>query len=144
MDVSKETILLDEIFEIYEFAMDVVNDSSQVLFRISRRETFHADWKQLKKQIPDLKKYARDGIENLYSAGLRGQALLHKVEWLRESRDLFFKMGSVPYLKQLLSKLNIVLKSLVGAIPPIGSGIVELKELGEKEIEDTEQHIPRS
>ncbi|GJL65173.1 MAG: hypothetical protein NPIRA05_01440 [Nitrospirales bacterium] len=141
LDSNDEQRLL-EVISIYEETMETVVQCSRILFRQPMREPFRVDWQELQNELSTLKKEISHGDANRFKrAGLTGKQLQHKVEWLKEAKSLFDSMGSLRFLKKLLEKLNIILKSIIGAIPGAGSALSEFKDIAEKEIEDTEENL---
>lgn len=74
--------------------------------------------------------------QRLYAAGLTGPELNYKLAEISETANVFYEKGGALNFSALLKKALILLKSLIGAIPGIGSALQELMDFIEQRVKD--------
>ncbi|GAC14670.1 hypothetical protein [Aliiglaciecola lipolytica] len=141
----------DEFFNLVFDVLFLSYRSSKLLFPIEVRSEFEeACLKELKKGIETSQEsetideyrasfsaYFNDSLTNpktdleyeaIAKAGLEegSTELNFKFAEISRSNSIFHQQGGIMNLKNLLSKVSILLKSIVGAIPVLGSSLQEL------------------
>lgn len=128
-----------ELFDQCHKALEVVGQSVDIFFPIEFRElftqsvashieNFRGEPAEIVIEIDNFilneypNKYARD----LNRAGLSGVQKAYKFKEFELAVNNFNTFGGINYLLGLLTKGVIIVKSLVGAIPAIGSSLQEL------------------
>jgi hypothetical protein len=128
---------LDNVSEVLSTAMDC----RAVLFRQERRKEIEKTWPEIKEEIQflktDLEEHYQEYRKYLKHSSLTGQQLNFKLSGFAATYEQFKIRGSIKWLKKLFKRINIILKSLVAAMPG-ASSLTEFKDMVEQDIEDME------
>jgi len=107
-----------------------VKQCSPVLFRQEFRRNLDKSVKGAASQLDDFKEQIpKTDVSEMDKAGLTGDQLEIKLESFNVSLYQFNKQGGVAILERVLGIGGIVLKSLSGAIPVVGSLAQELVDV---------------
>lgn len=122
-------------------SLGVANSCKMLLFPASVREEFSINFEEKYSHNEEKTRIlnfltTNDYYGELELAGLQGTELTYKLAEISDSALSFYTNGGVANFSRLLKKSLILLKSLIGAIPAIGSALQELIDFIEQRVKD--------
>lgn len=142
---------LNQFIDLLYETIDIAHDCRMLLFPASVRSQFSMAFKEnyetkiekstlekarIKERIDVFGKEEGYSGPKFKLAGLTGPDLTYKLAEISESANKFYTDGGVTNFSNLLKKALILLKSLIGAIPAIGSALQELIDFIEQRVKD--------